>query len=213
MERSKTSLCVPALVIWLSVQVAVLALCADRVTFWARSPAAAEQLALAAMLCEQIGTSALIFPKLLGSRRSTILAIVTGWPLAQLAAYLSDASPSHAAAGEVYVSAWMIGLSFFSPLVRTESAQLIGAAVAAMIGLGGPVALYLHLEFAAPAAAPSQSLGWFGPVTGALSQIWAAESRAGSILAWTWPVGIIAVGAAVNFSIRKRRDKSRQVIH
>ncbi len=139
MERSKTGLNSAAIAIWLLVQLAALAACADRITFWARSPAAGEQLALAVMLCVQIGASAVIFPYLLNGRGSTILAIVTGWPLAQLAAYLSDASLTQAAGGELYVSAWMLGLAFYSPLLRKESAKLIGAALATMVTLGGPL--------------------------------------------------------------------------
>jgi hypothetical protein len=209
MERSKTGLNSAAIAIWLLVQLAALAACADRITFWARSPAAGEQLALAVMLCVQIGASAVIFPYLLNGRGSTILAIVTGWPLAQLAAYLSDASLTQAAGGELYVSAWMLGLAFYSPLLRKESAKLIGAALATMVTLGGPLIFYLRLEFAADASVPLQSFAWFGPIDGALSQIWPGQS----IVAWAIPAAMIAFGAGLNFVIWKRRDRLRQVIH
>jgi hypothetical protein len=213
MERSKTGLNSAAIVIWLLVQLAALTACAARITFWARSPAAGEQLALAVMLCVQVGTSAVIFPYLLSDRSSTILAIVTGWPLAQLAAYLSDASLTQATGGELYVSAWLLGLAFYSPLLRSESAKLIGAALAGMIAIGGSLVLYLRLEFAAGASAAVQSIAWFGPVEGALSQIWPTGSSAGSIVAWAIPAALIAIGAGLNFAIWKRRDNSRQVIH
>jgi hypothetical protein len=107
----------------------------------------------------------------------------------------------------------MLGLAFYSPLLRSESAKLIGAALATMIALGGPFILYLRLEFAADAGVPLQSLAWFGPVDGALSQIWPTGSSVGSIVAWAIPTALITIGAGLDFAIWKRRDRLRQVIH
>ena len=198
-----------ATAIWLCAQIAALAACADRIVFWARSPAAVEQLALGVMLTAQIGVSALLFPYLLGNKGSTLLAIVTGWPMAQLAAYMADASRRQLLLGELYVSCWVIGLCLFSRLLRSEWAKLIGAALAAMIALGGPLIFYLRLEFAAGGNLSHDSFSWFGPIDGALSQI----SPGGCVTAWSIPAAILIVAAALNFAELKRRDRLRQVIH
>lgn len=194
-----------ALTGWLIAQIAALGAAAARVPVWARAPAAGEELALFYMLAVQTATVSFLFPILLIDFRWTLLAIVTAWPMAQLAGYLSDSSALPLVLGELYVSAWIVALSLWSPMLHTKWLQLLGAALASMIALGGPILLYLRLEFGGGAI---ESTALFGPICGALSQIIPDASKS----AWMIPATPIIL-AAIIFWKSKWRSRSRQVIH
>jgi hypothetical protein len=199
-----------ALVVWLGTQLAVLGICAGRAMMWARAPRAGEQLALFVMVAMQIAMSALLFPHLLGNLRSTIPAIATAWPMAQLAAYLSDAPASHLVLAELYVWAWMIGLHLWLRLLPTAWSKLLGIGIASMLSLGGPVFWYLRADFGRDdSQLPLWSMSIFGPICGAISQI----VPEGSKLGWTIPASVFAAGLLGCFLKRTRREISRQVIH
>jgi len=199
-----------ALVIWLGTQLAVLGICACRAMLWARSPRAGEELALFVMLAMQIAMSALLFPHLLGNLRSTILTIVTSWPMAQLAANLSDSTATRLVVGALYVCAWMIGLYLWAKMLPTAWSKLLGIGVASMLSLGGPVLWYLRADFGRDQSQlPIWSMSMFGSICGAISQI----VPEGSGFGWTIPASVLAAGLAGYFLKRTRREISRQVIH
>jgi hypothetical protein len=203
-----------ALAVWLGVQVAALGLSALRVRFWARSPLAGEQLGLFVMLAAQVGTASLLFPLLLNNLRSTLIAVATAWPFAELAAFLADVRGSRWIAGEVYVSVWLVTLYLWSGVLRNSWARLFATAVAAMLSLGGPVLWYLHSEFGNGGQITSESPAWFGPIAGAISL-----TIPDSIdHAWKLPAMLFASGAiaraAKRIQARKFRDKlSTRIIH
>ncbi|MGD0137491.1 MAG: hypothetical protein ABSD28_01330 [Tepidisphaeraceae bacterium] len=199
-----------ALVIWLATQLVALGLCACRTMLWARAPRAGEQLALFVMLAMQIAMSALLFPHLLGNLRSTIPALATALPMAQLAAYLSDAPPTHLVLGELYVWAWMIGLDLWTKMLPTAWSKLLGIGIASMLSLGGPVLWYLRADFGRDGSQlPLWSMSFFGPICGAISQI----VPEGSKLGWTIPAIIFAVGLLGYFLKHTRGEIPQQVIH
>jgi hypothetical protein len=177
---------------------------------WARAPRAGEQLALFVMLAMQIAMSALLFPHLLGNLRSTIPALATALPMAQLAAYLSDAPPTHLVLGELYVWAWMIGLDLWTKMLPTAWSKLLGIGIASMLSLGGPVLWYLRADFGRDGSQlPLWSMSFFGPICGAISQI----VPEGSKLGWTIPAIIFAVGLLGYFLKHTRGEIPQQVIH
>jgi hypothetical protein len=199
-----------ALVIWLAAQLAALGICACRAMLWARAPRAGEELSLFVMLAMQIAMSALLFPHLLGNLRSTIPALATAWPMAQLAAYLSDAPATHLVLAELYVWAWMIGLALWARILSTAWAKLLGIGIASMLSLGGPVLWYLRADFGRDdSQLPFWSMSMFGPICGAISQI----VPKGSIVGWTIPASVFAVALVGYFLKRTRQGISRQVIH
>jgi len=199
-----------ALVIWLATQLVALGLCACRTMLWARAPRAGEQLALFVMLAMQIAMSALLFPHLLGNLRSTIPALATALPMAQLAAYLSDAPATHLALGELYVWTWMMGLHLCSRLLPNPWSKLLGIGIASMLTLGGPVLWYLRADFGRDdSQLPHWSMSMFGPICGAISQI----VPEGSDLGWTIPATVFAAGLLGYFLKRSRLEIPRQVIH
>lgn len=202
-----------AIVIWLTVQLAALGICAQRAALWARAPQATEQLALIVMLAVQIGTSALIFPHLLGTARATILAVASGWPMALLAAEMSDASCAVLIRSETYVSIWLVSLHLYTRALPTPRAKLLASAVAALISIGGPVLWYLRMEFSIDGPQPGlDSLPAFGPISGAISQTVARINYESWIeLATIFCIGALAFKGAPR--IFRNSHPSRQVIH
>ncbi len=201
------------LAVWLCVQLAAIAISTARIALWARAPQATEQLALAVMLAAQIGASALIFPHLLGTRGTTILAIASGWPMALLASQLADAPFPTLLRAEFYVSIWLISLHLWTRPLPSPSARLLATAIAAMISLGGPVFWYLRMEFSNDGQQSGfDSFPAFGPLSGAISQTF-AEFRFESWIELTiiFFTGVTAFMGAAIISASPRF--SRQVIH
>jgi hypothetical protein len=205
--------CVAGIVIWLTVQIAALGMCAARVSLWARAPQATEQLSLVLMLAAQVGASALIFPHLLGTRGTTILAVASGWPMALLAAQLADAPFSILVRAELYVSIWLISLHLWTRALPSPSAKLLGTAIAAMISLGGPVLWYLRMEFSIDSSqSTSDSLPAFGPIPSVISQTFPRFRYESWIeLAIIFCMGAFAFKGAPR--ILRWFQFSRQVIH
>jgi hypothetical protein len=200
-----------AFVIWLAVQLVALGLFAERAALWSRAPRASEELALTGMLAMQIGASSLLFPHLLGSWRSTLLAVVTSVVMAQLAAELNEISTKALIFAQIYVISWLIVLSFLSRTLVTGWSRLFASAVVTMLSLGGPILWYLRADFSAEVSAAhlSSTLISFGPLAGAISQTRPDHP----IGAWLF-VAIIFVAGGIHRARKRARKKiSRQVIH
>lgn len=190
-----------AILLWLALQLAALAASAFRFTLWARMPPAPEQLALPVMLATQVAAAALLFPALLRDFRAAAIAIATAWPMAQLASFLGDADAATWAAGELYVSFWLITLYVWGRAIGVPWLRLYAAALAGVISLGGPVLWYLHAEFTQAGA----SINWshaalLGPILGALSQILPAQRL---WTAWEMPAALFGIGVIVQFLARR----------
>jgi hypothetical protein len=182
-----------ALAVWLGVQVTALGLSALRVRFWARSPLAGEQLGLFVMLAAQVAAASLLFPVLLQNRRSAIIAMLTAWPFAELAAFLADAPRNRWIAGEFYVSVWLVTLYLWAGVLRISWQRLMATAVAAVLSLGGPMLWYLHSEFGNGGQTASESPASFGPIAGAISLSIPDSMNH----AWKLPAILFASGALV----------------
>jgi hypothetical protein len=194
-----------AMVLWLIVQIGALALSAYRIPLSILFPPAAEQLALGIMLVAQIGMAALLAPLLLHSRRNTVIAIVAGWPMAQLAGMLADAPAWRVALAEAYVSVWILTLGLWVWAVgKTRFAPILPAAAAA-ISWGGPILWYLHAEF----VTQSDKINWataalLGPLMGALSQVVAERPV---IAAWWVPAALIPLAFLAGALTRLTRQE------
>jgi len=199
-----------ALGAWLLIQLTALGLCAMRAAFWARVPRAGEQLALYVMLAVQVGASAMLFPLLLRNVRWTIFAIAAAWPLGELAAFLADVPMRRFAQAEWFVTLWLVTLYLWSRVLRTQWMRICGAAVAAMVCLGGPVLWYLRLEFHEVGRKPQIcELANYGPITAAISQcitdaFWPAS--------WAWSL-IPMIFALFSIWMSIRCDRRREPIH
>jgi hypothetical protein len=193
-----------AIAIWLGLQLAALALCAARFMFWARSPVVSEQLAFDVVIAVQVFCASLFFPQLLGTWRSTLLAMVTAIVFGQLAAELSDTAQFSLFFAEIYVIAWIAALHFILRSLTTNVSRLLATSLVTMISIGGPLLWYLRVEFSgADSASPhSRSFSHFGPLAGAISQI--GPDR--SLFPWLF-VAIAILAAGIHFVRKRARQK------
>jgi hypothetical protein len=190
--------------VWLAAQVAALAIAAARVPLWARSPAAGEQLALAIMLATQIATASLLFPSLFQSKKLLVIAIATAWPLGELASFLADASKAQWAAGEAYVTLWIVGLHLWARAINQARIHTLLMVCFSALSLGGPLLVYLHADFGESSPLPHwPTAQWFGPIMGAVAL--AGAGKASSVI-WIAPALLFGAGLALRITnIRKNR--------
>jgi hypothetical protein len=158
------------MIVWILIQIAALAVSAFRLPLAPEMGGASERFALAVMLVTQIGAASLFSAALLRDFRGAIVAIVTAWPFALLAAVLADAGLRQFAVAETYAMVWIASLSAWNWALPRFKSQISSAAT--LISLGGAVLWYLHAEF----VADSPGIDWnhagrWGPILGGLSQI------------------------------------------
>ena len=198
-----------AMVAWVGVQLAALAVCSMRVPLWARSPVATEQLALIVMLATQTAMASVLFPILLRNVLWALIAIAVAWPMGELASFLADSSASRFVIGEIYVSIWLATLHLWTMALRSSWEKIFGAAIAAMVTLGGPLLFYLRIEFGETSGS-GPPLGAFGPTAGVVSLMIPGERNTitWGVLALSFALAVIARLAGKKFSW-----SSRQVVH
>jgi hypothetical protein len=200
-----------AMVIWLTLQVCALMIAAGRVMLWAHNPRAGEQLALAEILVAQIIGAAALLPLLRG-RRTVLILIATGWPLALLASFLADAPGNRLVIGEAFVCVWLIIVHIWSRLISSPPGRLYASAIAMLLSIGGPVLCYLSVDFAeeAPQHVVSVPTNAFGPTMGAIAQIvpHSALSAQGRGIAWCELAFLLLAGVvASGFELVIRRAR------
>jgi hypothetical protein len=197
------------ILLWLALQLAALGISAARIPFWARAPQAVEQDALVVMLAIQIGVSALIFPHILGTAGSTMLSIGSAWVMGLLASHLSDAFTTALVRSETYVTVWLLSLHLWNRALPSPGAKLIGAAIAGIITIGGPVLWYLGADFERSTGQfAADSIPNFGPLCGVLSQTFPQPNHG----SWLELIIIFTCGALA-FTSNRLASSSRQVIH
>ena len=186
-----------ALVCWLALQLAALAIAACRIPLDARPPIAGEQWALGLMVALQMLAGALLSPLLLARGKWTIAAIAAGWPMAALSSFLADASTTQAMMAELFVSVWLLTLHL---CVRDEHRmqQLWVACVAALLCAAGPILMYVNHDFADAPSPIMDHAARLSPLMSAIAQtIDPRWSRCGMILI---ALALIATGrAAISF--------------
>jgi hypothetical protein len=193
-----------AIVAWLAIQILALGLSAARIPLAITFPAATEQLALALMLAVQIGVASLLFPTLFENWKMTAIAIFTAWPMAQLAAMLADVSDARWIVAEAFVSFCLITMSLWRFVLPGR--KTLAASVAALLCLGGPVLLYLRADFSRDSGQIVwQRDAWFGPICGALAQIFPDRPIA---FAWLFPA--IFLIAAMFIALWQRAIKLKK---
>ena len=145
--------------------------------------------------------------------RATLLVVASGWPMALLAAQMSDASWAVLFRSEIYVSFWLISLHLWTQALPAPRAKLLATTIAATLSLGGPVLWYLRMEFSNDGQQPgSDSFPAFGPIAGAISQTFARFN----FQSWIELTIIFCIGATAFKGapgILRSSQLSRQVIH
>lgn len=138
-----------SLLLWLAIQISALGLAAGRVPLWGRAAQVTELWAVEYLIIAQIAGSALTFPWLMGSWRSTAVVISTVWPFLFLAALFSPMPIGSIVCVGAYITAWLLALAILLPPLSSTEARLTAIAIAGLWAAGGPIFTFLHLEYAA----------------------------------------------------------------
>jgi hypothetical protein len=150
-----------------------LAIPIARIAFFATKsfPSTPETLALSVMVVFQIGGAALFFPFLMRDARSAVMVIAASWPFTVMAGFLAaQANQRKIPAAAVYVSAWLLGLTIWSKVLRTPRARGVGIAAGVLLALGGPLLWYLQAEYGAGIEGPAWGVvGSWGPILGGIA--------------------------------------------
>lgn len=169
---------------WLVPQLIGLSLAAARIPLWARVSPPGEQFALAFVLTIQVATAAFMLP-LLRNWRTAVCVIVSGWPLAVLAAGLSASESRAIVVAEIHVGLWIAAVGSWSFISRTERQRAFACATAVFWAIGGALLFYLRLEFAPDGSGLPQVLA--GPLVAALR---ATDLNHYFISQWTMPLSL-----------------------
>ncbi len=187
---------------WLLPQLIGLSLAAARVPLWARVPPPGEQFALDFILAIQTAAAAFLLP-LLSHWRTAVCVIVSGWPLAVVAAGLSASEPRAIVVAEIHVGFWIAAVAAWSFILRTERQRAFACAIAVFWTLGGAMLFYLRLEFAPDGGTLPLALA--GPLVAALRAAGLNEFNMSNFIA---PALLAAFGIACALIINARRSRS-----
>ena len=160
------------------------------------------------MAVTQVAACALLFPWLMRSAASAIVAIATTWPFIALAGVVSGATNVRLLDTGCYVTAWIIALWAWHAWAPTSS-RCAAVAAASLVTIGSLVLFYLALEFGAdlrPGVGQAMGRWSLGSPTLASLRRLEAPQNAGD---YGIPVAVAAVAAGCRFFARR----NRQVIH
>ena len=177
------------MIVWLGVQLLAIAIAAMRVPLWAQSPVNSELLALQVLVIAQILSSSLLFPWLLNSWRASIAAIATSIAFIFLAALLAPQGMGVVVEAALFVVVLLVSLAAIALPLSSTSAQMLAIAIISTWSIGGPILIFLHMEYGS-AAAPQHLVERIalGPVPAAIELI--DRGRASAI-------GVLCVAIAI----------------
>ncbi|HYO09012.1 MAG TPA: hypothetical protein VER17_08560 [Tepidisphaeraceae bacterium] len=172
-----------ALLLWLLIQIASIALSAARVPLSAHFARPGEALALPQLVLAQMVCVSLLAPILLRGWTSGLLTIVSAGPMLALAAVLSGEFTVSAMRAWLAVACWIAAVRCFVAALPSRF-HLVIVAMANLLTLGGLVLAYASAEYSDPRAFP------FGPADAAMQFI----GDAGSNAAWIWMIAPAVAG-------------------
>ncbi|HYE16824.1 MAG TPA: hypothetical protein VEA69_00145 [Tepidisphaeraceae bacterium] len=158
------------MLIWVGLQLGLLALAALRVPLSARWPVPAEQLAMHEMAVGQAIGGALLLPILFRTLTSSAMTIA----LAPLFLLLAAAMGAYADTERLiwcagYVGLWLGACALWAGAAASRRATLYVMAAALLLSAGGAMLAYVRREF----GLPTQAFDWnqvaaLGPASGAI---------------------------------------------
>jgi glycerol uptake facilitator-like aquaporin len=193
------------LLVWLGVQLAVIALAAARVPLAAQYVEPAEHLALHLVLGVQVVVVSLLFPLLLRDVRSVTQIVATAIPFQLAAAYLAGHGVNNVFQPAGFVGAWVVTLAVWATCLRSIPAQVLGVAVASFLTLGLATSRYLRLEFSA-SQHPDATFESASP----LLTTWAAITDSSTLWGWVTVGSLMTAGLCI---LGITRRTSRPVRH
>ena len=191
------------LVVWLGIQLLGSGLAAARVPLWANAPRAIELLALEYLLVAQISVSSLIFPWLMRSSASSVVAMATAWPMIFFAGLLSPVPVYTLILIGAYVSGWLLALAILRPPLSSTGVP-VTTPIAALWACGGPILQFLNLEYGGTPLQDSllQRIA-LGPIVAGIGLIHGEIQGSLEVLA-------VAIVTAITLAMWNRLLRSRQ---
>lgn len=191
--------------IWITLQLAALALAAARIPLSAHYPTAGERWAAHLLLTAQLCGSALLFPYLFRNLRSGVVVLATSLPFTAAAGILAAHSPARTALIAAYLALWVATLFAVRVVLRSPKAQLTAAAVAIGATAGGALLNYLRSEFRSADTPDSPNRGVCGFLDGAFRL---ADGGEISYRVWLPLVAVsLACGGTVFAAARRAKKK------
>lgn len=180
------------------VQLASLALSASQARLSDDYPRPATTVALQQMVSVQIAAAALLSPWLLRSWPALMVVLAGTLPYVQLASFLTATAMRYALWVMACVALWLLVLCTINLLIRGGRWRMICSALALLWALGGPLLIYLRLEFTSSAPISSGAIASLqgGPIISAfwlssrqpslavLAPLLVAGLLCGAILGW-----------------------------
>lgn len=139
--------------LWLAIQLGALLVSIARVPLSASSARPAELDATPLLLAAQLAASALLFPFFTRNTATATAVLATSWPFIVLSAIVSARPSAEIAALEAFVTLWLTSLALWRRAL-SPSKQFPAVAVAMLLVLAPPIAIYLHADYAAPDPLP-----------------------------------------------------------
>jgi hypothetical protein len=186
--RSGPSLTRPLLV-WLTIQLAALAIGAAGVPLSADGVQPPEALSLEVMLVTQIGAAALLWPWAFREGRIAMTVIATAFPFTQAAAFLSATPRAEALTSAGLLLLWFASLAALPTASLGPIATTITRATLVLLAIGGAIATYLRAEFS-----DGSSDAAFGPIS------WTISKNTGFFGSFSW----LCSGALLLFAASAR---------
>ena len=153
-----------AVVLWAAVQCLPLLAASAGVRIWPHQPDPPESLALAELVAVQIVAAALLFPLVLADGPTLVVNLALTLPLMQLAGLMSAARQSTIFQLTAFTGLWLVGLSGWAQLGRSDLARSCASAAAMLLTLGSALLWYVRVEAAAQAGTPNPDPARYGPL-------------------------------------------------
>ncbi len=194
-----------AVVPWVLIQLAVIAVAGFGVNLSAHYARPAESAALSLLICTQVVAACVLFPLLAADWRRALATWACSLPFLQLAGALAAERQGRICLDALYLGACLMALWAWSVALTGARARLTASAVAGGLAIAGPLLAYLQADYSLAGNSSHFLVHPFGPTMGALAL---------SADRFEWRLwGFVVVGGAIGAAWPLARRLSRQVIH
>ncbi len=188
------------LLLWLSLQLAALAVALFRLPLSARYPGSPERLAIDILATVEVVAAPLLGPLLFRDWACSALCIASIAPMLAIAGTSSAVQPGPLFQGIAYLMGLLAGLALLTGGFRQTRGVWIVAAGGAAIALGEPLMRYLIAEYGSAPQSVTLDTEWAGPLQAASC---AFHGCSVPLASWTFPIGLLVAGAIV-VAVRRR---------
>lgn len=195
---AQISLPIAPLLVWLTVQLAALAIGAAGVALSARAPRPVETLSLHIMLVAQIALASLLWPMLFRGARASVVTIAVAIPFMQAAGFLSATPQGDLLRASAVVLLWLTTLAVLPSHGMSPIALLITRSAVVFWSIGCAVVAFLQADFLS-----GTPYSWTGPSV----SIFALLRGEHPYLVWVAAIAPLAVAGAMRFFVMTNKTE------